>query len=283
MSIKTIKNVVMKIAKRFQETQITLYAAQSSFFVIFSAIPFIMLLFMIIDRFLPLTTEEMLDALVSFFPSAEFVIDFMDELPSHVTEGLFEVDAPTVSFTLIAVLWSASKGVNAVSLGVRAVYGVSYKPGEFFTRIARRIFYTVGFLITLVFMLVILVFGNLLNQKITSYNAQIGEVVRFIFYFRGIISILLLSLFFTLIYKLNGNRNVKFMGHLPGAIFAACGWVIFSFGFSIYVDYFSNYSYLYGSLGLIILLMLWIYTCMVILLVGAELNVYMQKHPVIIV
>jgi len=232
---------------------------------------------------LPLTTEEMLDALVSFFPSAEFVIDFMDELPSHVTEGLFEVDAPTVSFTLIAVLWSASKGVNAVSLGVRAVYGVSYKPGEFFTRIARRIFYTVGFLITLVFMLVILVFGNLLNQKITNYNAQIGEVVRFIFYFRGIISILLLSLFFTLIYKLNGNRNVKFMGHLPGAIFAACGWVIFSFGFSIYVDYFSNYSYLYGSLGLIILLMLWIYTCMVILLVGAELNVYMQKHPVIIV
>jgi len=283
LSIKTIKNVVLKIAKRFQETQITLYAAQSSFFVIFSAIPFIMLLFMIIDRFLPLTTEEMLDALVSFFPSAEFVIDFMDELPSHVTEGLFEVDAPTVSFTLIAVLWSASKGVNAVSLGVRAVYGVSYKPGEFFTRIARRIFYTVGFLITLVFMLVILVFGNLLNQKITSYNAQIGEVVRFIFYFRGIISILLLSLFFTLIYKLNGNRNVKFMGHLPGAIFAACGWVIFSFGFSIYVDYFSNYSYLYGSLGLIILLMLWIYTCMVILLVGAELNVYMQKHPVIIV
>jgi len=283
LSIKTIKNVVMKIAKRFQETQITWYAAQSSFFVIFSAIPFIMLLFMIIDRFLPLTTEEMLDALVSFFPSAEFVIDFMDELPSHVTEGLFEVDAPTVSFTLIAVLWSASKGVNAVSLGVRAVYGVSYKPGEFFTRIARRIFYTVGFLITLVFMLVILVFGNLLNQKITNYNAQIGEVVRFIFYFRGIISILLLSLFFTLIYKLNGNRNVKFMGHLPGAIFAACGWVIFSFGFSIYVDYFSNYSYLYGSLGLIILLMLWIYTCMVILLVGAELNVYMQKHPVIIV
>ena len=60
--------------------------------------------------------------------------------------------------------------------------------------------------------------------------------------------------------------------HLPGAVFSAVGWVLFSFFYSLYVTDFPNAASLYGSLAAVCLLMLWVYFCLLILLLGAELN-----------
>ena len=64
----------------------------------------------------------------------------------------------------------------------------------------------------------------------------------------------------------------KFYHHLPGAVFAAAGWMLFSYFYSLYTTYFTGVSYIYGSLTAVVLLLLWMYVCMIILLIGAELN-----------
>jgi len=64
----------------------------------------------------------------------------------------------------------------------------------------------------------------------------------------------------------------------PGAIISAAGWVGFSALYSFYITHFANYSYLYGSLTAIVLLMLWLYFCMNILFFGAEVNVLITSR-----
>lgn len=65
---------------------------------------------------------------------------------------------------------------------------------------------------------------------------------------------------------------MRFKTAAPGALFASLGWIIVSFGFSYYVSEFGNYTSTYGSLGAIIVLMLWFYLSAIIIMVGGELN-----------
>lgn len=63
------------------------------------------------------------------------------------------------------------------------------------------------------------------------------------------------------------------MKHLPGAVFAAIGWMVVSWVFSVYVDIFEGFSSMYGSLTTIVLIMLWLYFCMYSILIGGVINV----------
>ncbi|HIU47977.1 MAG TPA: YihY/virulence factor BrkB family protein, partial [Candidatus Avimonoglobus intestinipullorum] len=81
-----------------------------------------------------------------------------------------------------------------------------------------------------------------------------------------------------LVYKTFSGKKMPYKRHLPGAVFTTAGWMVFSFLFSIYIENFANYSYIYGSLTAIVLMMLWLYSCMIILLFGAELNMLNQIY-----
>jgi len=65
---------------------------------------------------------------------------------------------------------------------------------------------------------------------------------------------------------------------LPGAIFTAFGWTFASFLISVYMDIFKGFSNMYGSLTTIVLIMLWLYFCMYIMLLGGELNDILEKY-----
>ena len=67
-----------------------------------------------------------------------------------------------------------------------------------------------------------------------------------------------------------------YLAHLPGAAFASGGWILFSYFYSLYIIHFPAVSYLYGSLAALVLMMLWLYICMTILLLGAEVNKHLH-------
>ena len=96
---------------------------------------------------------------------------------------------------------------------------------------------------------------------------------------RTLLSAFVLTVFFMVIYCFFPKRKVTFLNQFPGAIFATAGWFLFSFVYSIYITYFSNFSYTYGSLAAIVLIMLWLYICMTITLLGAEINVFLERLP----
>ena len=79
-------------------------------------------------------------------------------------------------------------------------------------------------------------------------------------------------------YKYVPNHKVNLISQIPGAVFAAVTWYVLSYIFSIYLNIFTSFSVIYGSLTSIILLMIWVYWCMYAILIGAEINAWMDKR-----
>ena len=121
-----------------------------------------------------------------------------------------------------------------------------------------------------------LVFGNSLRHLAADYLPFIAHLVKIIIKFRGLILLLLLILFFDVIFTALPNTKLTFKSQLPGATACAAAWYVFSFGLSIYVDYFNGFS-MYGSLTTIALIMLWLYFCMYIMMMSAEVNVIFNE------
>ena len=93
-------------------------------------------------------------------------------------------------------------------------------------------------------------------------------------------TLVVLTLFWDMVYKYLPNRTnlskTTMKQQLPGAVFTSCGWLLISFIFSVYLDIFTGFSSMYGSLTTIILIMLWLYVCMYVILLGGELNALLE-------
>ena len=132
------------------------------------------------------------------------------------------------------------------------------------------------FLIAIILLLVMSVFGNSLNIFITSHIPAIKHVANKLMELRMAITPVVVIGFLLLIYKFLPNRKDLFRKQIPGAIFTAIGWLVISWVFSVYLDIFKGFSDMYGSLTTIVLIMLWLYFCMYCVLFGAQLNIYMK-------
>ena len=82
---------------------------------------------------------------------------------------------------------------------------------------------------------------------------------------------------FTAMFMFLPNRNNSFRDSFPGAVVSGIGWQVFSALFSMYVEHFSGYANIYGSVYAVALGMLWLYCCLSILFFGAALNVLLEE------
>lgn len=267
----SIITAIITIIHRCNRNQITLYAAQSSFFMVLSSIPLIMLLTVAVQYVSPLSQGTLTSALIELVPQslAPFVVSIIDELYRNVSTAI-------ISISVIAVLWSASKGIYALELGLNQIYHVKHKR-HFFVRRALAVAYTAAFIVIVMFCLILLVFGNRLQLLLEHTLPLLGQISSFVISLRSLLSVMILTGFFALLYKVLPNRALSFKKQLPGAVFSALGWVMFSFFYSIYIDNFSNYAHIYGSMTALVLLCLWIYVCMNIVLIGAQINMWLSE------
>jgi membrane protein len=187
-----------------------------------------------------------------------------------------------ISVTAITALWSAGKGFLAIMKGLNSVYEIKETRNYFLTRIISA-FYTLIFAIMVIATMILFVFGNRLYFWILKKFPVLSDTALVIISLRTILGLVILITFFIIIYIVIPNRRTRIMNELPGAMLCAGGWMGFSYAFSYYIDNFSNYTLMYGSLTAIVLFMLWMYFCMYLLFLGAEFNlmfenkVFMQK------
>lgn len=263
---------VFKLINNCISDQLTLYAAQSSFFMMFSLFPIIMIIISIIQAILPLTEADFINLISSFLP-VEINFDF-----SSIFGNLLSNSTGTIiSISTITLLWSASKVVYSLVLGLNSIHHTIETRNNIIRRLL-SIFYTLIFILIIIFYFIILVFGDYIQMYLERTIPSLIHISMLIVCVRTALSILVLILFFALIYKALPDKKLSFRRQMPGAIFATAGWLIFSFIFNIYMNNFSNYSYIYGSLTAIIIFMLWMYFCMIILLAGAELNILIDEN-----
>lgn len=239
-AIRTIHKFLTQLRDDF----ISAFAAQAAFFIILSFIPFIMFLFTLLN-FFPLNAGN------------------LTRLPAGILSGT-------------AALWSASRGTLALVRGLNAVYKHKETRNYFLIR-ALSMVYTLCFAALLIVTLILLVFGNRLYDWVMSQLPILKDLAFLIMSLRSLVTIIILTLFFLLLYLVIPNRKSRLLKELPGAILSAGGWMGFSFLFSFYIDHGPNSSFAYGSLTTLAFSMLWLYFCMYILFVGAEINVFLSN------
>ena len=259
---KTIDNFFEKLKK----DSVSAYSAQAAFYIIVSAFPFFMFLLTMI-QFLPLTEQDLMDFVSSGIPGslAPFVINIIQEI--------YDTSTTTVlSFTAVFALWSASRAFYALIYGLNAVYGYEENRNYFVLRIFASI-YTILFALMLLASLALFAFGNRILLTVTQYVPKFEDLALLVISLRASASMCILILFFLFFYMAIPNHKSRILAELPGAVATSAGWIGFSYLYSYYIDHLASFSNTYGSLTAIVLLMLWLYACMYMLLLGGELNV----------
>lgn len=267
-----------RIFDKYKKDEVTVYAAQASFFIVISFFPFIMLLLTLIQFIPALNKSDVLELLVSIMP------DMLDSLVIGIVDELYtKSPATVVSLSAIVAIWSASRGMLGIERGLNRVYESPQPRGY----IVRRLIcsgYTVLFVAACIASLLLLVLGGSIQRLIIRIFPVVSAFTRYVISFRSFLALAVLVIVFTGLYTLVPVRSHSMKSQLPGALFSTLGWIVFSGLFSIYFNNFSNYSYMYGSLTAVVVLMLWLYICICILLIGAELNYHLERfsgtaHP----
>ena len=260
-----------QIKKKYAEDEVSVYAAQTSFFIVLSAFPFIMVLLTAIQMIPSVSKADLLSLLVSLMPQ------MLKAAVVRVVDDLFtKSPGKILSITALAALWSASKGMLSMCRGLNRIYNCQEKRGYLLSRLICTV-YTFIFMVACVMSLVLLVFGSALQNVIIRKIPVLGTITTYLISFRTLLALTILTLIFIGFYTLIPARKQKARFQLPGAVFSTLCWIVFSFAFSIYFNHFSSFSYMYGSLTAIVLLMLWIYFCICILFLGAEINYFYER------
>ena len=248
-----IKERGLRIAATVSSHHTGAFAAQAAYFFVLSLIPIFMLLLTMV-QFTPVTKADVMEAVLPVFPST------VSPMIESIVNQVYMTSGTIIPLTILVALWSAGKGVLSVTYGLNCIYQNTETRNYFYLR-ARACMYTFLFLVAIMLSLVLSVFGNIIHLRI---------------YF----TLPLLTFFWDLVYKYLPNRGAEgkttLRKQLPGAFFTACGWMVLSFIFSVYLDIFKGFTNMYGSFTTIILVMLWLYTCMYIILLGGEINAILE-------
>ena len=266
---KTIK-LVSGFMEAMRDDHVGAYAAQTAYFIMLSFFPFVILLVSLI-RYTSITPADVYRAAQGIFP------DSMDTFILSLINEVYSKTAVTVSVSAIVAAWSAGKGFLALMRGMNTIYNVEERRNYVILRL-RSALYTVIFVIAIILSLVVLVFGNSIHEAAMEHYPFISVITGMVVRLKGIVCILFLSAVFMVMYRFVPNRKARLFSQAPGAVFSAVCWYVFSIVFSLYVEYSPGLSNMYGSLTTIVLVMLWLYACMYIILLGAEINSYFEDQ-----
>ena len=268
-SLRTVYNRILRVFSVLTEDCVTVYAAQATLFIIIAVIPFIMLLFTLSKYIIP---DRFYDVMIAF--AVNIPGGARELYMSIINEMIARPGMDLISLTAVLSFWSASRGINAVRAGVATVYKTPNHKNYFYGVLV-SFGYTAVFIVLIIAIVTVLLFGEQIVNMLIEYFKMFESLEELLRY-RNIVFFVVLALFFSLLYCTVGRRG-NFPGrrvrdHIPGALVAAGGWLLFSYFYSLYTLLFSNASYIYGSLTAIILLIFWLYFCMIILMCGAEFN-----------
>ncbi len=255
--------LITGLGRHMSKSNVNAFASSSAYFMFLSIIPIIILL----CSLLPLTTlqkSDLLKAVSEVMPSP--IVPMM----SSLIESLYNSTVGVTSVAAIVTVWSASKGMLSIMRGLNAMNGVVEDRNYFVQRILAS-FYTILLLIVLLLSLVFMVFGTTLVRLLNDRIPILDHLMSIAMHFKPLFSWGILTLVFMVIYAYVPNVKLKLTKQFPGALFTAISWNLFSWGFSAYIEQFNDFG-VYGSLSTIIVVMMWLYFCMYLLLVGAHIN-----------
>ena len=272
-----LTDVARETIKEVGDDDVSGLSAEMAYHAILALFPFLLLLTgltAIVDNIFPVgdLTQRIVDKASQVMPD-----DATSLLESFTTEVVNSQGTTAIVIGLVGSLWAASSAVGAAMKALNRSYDVTEDRG-----FVRRKIVALG--LTLLFgglMLaaaLLIATGTFMASAIGDALGWEGQVIRLWNWVTIPVALLLVTLAVALLYWLAPNTGHAFAWITPGAVLFTLGWVIASLGFAFYVSNFASYNRTYGSIGAVIILLVWLYWSNFILLVGGELNAVLARR-----
>ncbi len=267
---KVLMPTLRLLIQNFFDHNVGKNAAALAYYLLFALFPLLIFLSNLLGL-LDLNVTAITQSLQQFLPK-----DIVGIIESYLDYVSRTSSRSLLWFSLVFSIWFPMRAAKGLMDDVRLAHHLD-NPDRPIAYLLRQLIYTVVLLLVIGLTLLLSTFGK---QVLGYINMLLPEsALQFSSYFLGIwqylrfipIGVLMIAALGTLYAaSLDKRPSIKAIG--PGIVFALVGWMIVSVCFSIYVENFANYSVVYGTLGAVIVLLIWLYLSAVILIMGAELN-----------
>jgi len=269
----TLRQFLMELFREINEDDIFNGAAALGFYLTLAIFP-AMIFVMAVIPYLPVPDVDVaiMDLLRQALPpsAADMFADVVDEVTHEQRGGL-------LSLGFAGALWATSTGMYAVMQQLNITYDVQESRGFVKARLV-AIALSLLFAVLVLGGFTLIVLGGQIQDWIGQrYGVSEALLTTFVV-LRWVIILLGLLLAFAIIYYLAPNVDQRFVFITPGSIIGVTVLLLASLGFSWYAQNFGDYNAMYGSIGAVIVLMLWLYIAGLVILLGSEVNALVEHH-----
>lgn len=267
------KQFLLDLNQEISDDNVFNGAAALGFYLTLAIFPALILLMTIIP-YLPIdkVDKAIMDLLGQALPAEAFGI-----VEGVVTEVTSDQRGGLLSFGLLGTLWAASSGMIAIMNQLNITYNV--KEGRSLVRArATALILSLLFALLVIGAFSLIVLGGVIQDWMGNRFGFSDVLLTFFSLFRWVVIILALLLGFAIIYQYAPNVEQKFVFITPGSVLGVVLLIIVSLVFAFYTSNFANYSATYGSIGAVIILMLWLYIAGLVILVGSEINSLVEHY-----
>ena len=260
-----VLNGATLLIRRYFDHHVARDSAALTYYLLFALFPLLIFLNNLVGL-LSFDVEGLLLELSAVIPRD--VVDLLRQYLGYVSR----VSSRTLLwFSLVFTIYFPYRAVNALFLSVRKAYDAG-APAQFLRQQLRVLLYTVLFIVAIPLSVLASTIGRRALDFVADYIYLSDRVIGLWNWLRFVILGAVLFAMITLLYVLALDAHSVRRGILPGVVASLVAWVALSMLFSLYVEHAANYSVIYGSIGTIIVLLLWLYLSATMLIMGAEFN-----------
>ncbi|MDC3957174.1 YihY/virulence factor BrkB family protein [Polyangium jinanense] len=267
------RQFIKDLYKEIREDQVSTGAAALAYFLMLSIFPAAIFLLSLLP-YLPIPGLEsaITDLLREAMPTqaAELFTSTVDRVLSERRGGLLSVG-------LLGTLWAASNGLNAIIGQLNVTYDVRETRPFWKTR-GMSVLLVLLFGALVVTALGLIIFGGILQREVAELIGWSGALLKLFSAFRWLVILGFLLTAFAVVYYFGPNVEQRFRFITPGAVLGVGVLILAALGFRFYVENFGKYEATYGSLGAVIVLLLWLYVAGLVILFGSEVNSLLEHY-----
>ncbi len=264
------KSLLKLLWHRIEEDDIPGLSAQLAYFFLLSLFPLLIFIFTLLP-YLQIPYHDILGSIREFAPP-----ETMELIEKNVNYVMNNRNGGLLSIGIIGTMWSASNGIHALVRAFNKAYNVK-ESRSFIVSRGMAILLTFGMIFVFIVAVLLPIFGREIGVFLFSYLGFKSEFLKIWDMLRLVVSAIILFLIFTGLYWIAPNVKLRCRSAFPGAAFATIGWILSSYALSFYVGNFGNFSLTYGSIGAIIVLLIWLYISGFIIIIGGEINAFYSE------
>ena len=264
-------SVVRETIRVYTVNEMSVYAGYTTLYILMAMVPLLTLVIGVVNLLPDVSLQHVEQVLHDLLPNLPEVHSMLHNIIANVNR---QAGSLAVSVSVVATLWSASNGVNAIQMGLSKISGTG---GNYLRQRSAAMLYTLLFIALIPAMFIFRVLRGSIETLINALNEWLnipdiaGRILNFMEY-SGLVTAAAMAIIILLAYTyLQGVRR-KLRYQLPGTLFTTLLWLGFSYLFELFIKRFWQASSLYGSLASVFLAAMWLKTIVMILFYGAAFN-----------